>query len=390
MATPMPAARRATRIEPFQVMSILERAKALEAQGRDVIHMEVGEPRFPLPAALVEAARRAVAEESMGYTPSAGLPALRQAIATRYGERYGLDIDPARVLVTPGGSGALQLALGSVLDISDGVLVTDPGYPCHRHMAVMVGADVRTLPLDAGDAWRLDAAQVSAHWGESVRALLLASPANPTGAVVDVDSMRRIHARVRALGGVLIVDETYQGLVYEVEDHTALACGSDVAVVNSLSKYFGLTGWRLGWLVAPEGYAGVAERLAQNLYLAPPTLAQHVALAALGPELAGEFERRRALLRRRRDLLFQGLTELGFGMAAKPDGAFYLFASLPPRWGDGLRFARELLEREAVAVTPGSDFGSGACQGILRIAYTAEDARLREALVRLRRFLRAD
>jgi aspartate/methionine/tyrosine aminotransferase len=386
----MPLARRATRIEPFQVMSILERAKALEAQGRDVIHMEVGEPRFPLPEPLIEAARRAVAEEPMGYTPSAGLPGLRRALAARYGERYGLDIDPARILVTPGGSGALQLALASVLDVSDGVLVTDPGYPCHGHMAALVGADVRTLPLDAANAWRLDATQVAAHWGNSVRALLLASPANPTGAVIDADCMRQIHGRAKALGGMLIVDETYQGLVYDVEDHTALACGSDVAVVNSFSKYFGLTGWRLGWLVAPEGHEGVAERLAQNLYLAPSTLAQHVALTAMGPELAGEFERRHVLLRQRRDLLFRGLTELGFGLAAKPDGAFYLFASLPAGRGDGLRFARELLEREGVAVTPGSDFGTGACEGILRIAYTADDARLREALVRLRRFLGAD
>jgi aspartate/methionine/tyrosine aminotransferase len=383
----MSPARRAASIEPFQVMSILERAKALEAQGRDVIHMEVGEPRFPLPDALVEAARRAVAEESMGYTPSAGLPALRRAIAARYGERYGLDVDPARVLVTPGGSGALQLALGSALDVSDGVLVTDPGYPCHRHMASLVGAEVCTVPLDAADGWQLDESLVSAHWANAVRALMLASPANPTGAVIDPDSMRRIHAGVSARGGMLIVDETYQGLVYDAEDHTALACGNDVAVVNSFSKYFGLTGWRLGWLVAPEGHAAVAERLAQNLYLAPSTLAQHVALEALGHDLAGEFEQRRAVLRQRRDLMFDGLSDLGFGIATKPHGAFYLFASVPPGRCDGVRFARELLEREGVAVTPGSDFGSSACGSLLRFAYTAEDARLREALIRLQRFL---
>ncbi|MBK1631096.1 hypothetical protein CKO31_10150 [Thiohalocapsa halophila] len=383
-------ATRAGAVAPFQVMRILERAQALEAAGRDIIHLEVGEPRFPMPAPLLEAARSALASASMGYTPSPGLPALRQAIAGYYSHRYGVDLDPARVIVTPGGSGALQLALAAVLEVGDGVMVTDPGYPCHRHMAALTGAVVHALELDASKGWCPSASALAAQWRPEIRALMVTTPGNPTGAVIEPASMTALYATVRKRGAALIVDETYQGLVYDAQDATALACGEDgLFVVNSFSKYFGLTGWRVGWLVVPPGWSAVAERLAQNLYLAAPTLGQHVALAALAPEVLARLEQRREELRQRRDLLVQALPPAGFSLPAVPEGAFYLFTDLPFAAADALPFAEAVLEGAGVALTPGSDFGAGASAGMLRFAYTEPLPRLQSAVSRLREFVQA-
>jgi aspartate/methionine/tyrosine aminotransferase len=384
-----PAAR-ALAIEPFQVMRILERAKALEAQGRDIIHMEVGEPRFPVPELLLDAARRALAAESMGYTPSAGLPALRAAIAAYYATRYGIQVDPRRVIVTPGGSGALTLALALILQPGDGVLVTEPGYPCHRHIAAVVGARVQALPLDAGGGWLPNAELLVRHWRTGTRALLVTTPGNPTGVVMGGAVLGELHGAVRDRAAALIVDETYQGIVYGAEDVTALSRADDgLFVVNSFSKYFGLTGWRLGWAVVPSGWSAVAERLAQNLYLAPPTLAQHVALAALSPAMLAEFDRRRKVLRRRRDLLLAALPDLGFGVSVVPEGAFYVFSLLPAGAGDATSFAERLLEHAGVAVTPGVDFGGPDANKMLRFAYTEDTGRLATAIARFRSVLSA-
>jgi aspartate/methionine/tyrosine aminotransferase len=365
-------------------MSILARAKALEAQGRDVIHMEVGEPGFPMPEPLLAAARRALAAVSLGYTPSAGLPALREAVARHYAARYDIDLDPMRVLITPGGSGAVQLALASILETGDGVLVTEPGYPCHRHVATVVGARVDAMPVHAADGWRPTSALVAAHWRPATRVLMITTPGNPTGAVIGGATLAELYTAVRDRGGGLVVDETYQGLIYDAEDVTALACGDDgLFVVNSFSKYFGLTGWRLGWLVVPSGWTPVVERLAQNLYLAAPTLSQHLALAAFSDPVLRVLEARRQTLRRRRDLLLEALPRLGFGLPAVPDGAFYVFAALPQGVGDAAVFAEYLLDAAGVAVTPGADFGGADAAGMLRFAYTDEAARLRDALSRM-------
>jgi len=381
-------AKRAAGIAPFEVMRILGRAKALEAAGRDIVHMEVGEPRFPLPQPLHEAARRALATESMGYTPSAGLPALRRAIAKHYGARYGIDLDPGRVIVTTGGSGALQLALAAVLNVGGGAMVTEPGYPCHRHMAVVAGGIVHALALSAATGWRPTPAQVETQWRPGTQALMLTTPGNPTGAVLDTPALATIADAVRGRGAALIVDETYQGLVYDAEDATALACGADgIFVVNSFSKYFGLTGWRLGWLVVPPGWSGVVERLAQNLFLAPPTLGQHVALAAFEPAVQSILAGRCGVLRQRRDLLVNALRALGLPMPAVPQGAFYAYTGLPPGYQDASAFAAALLEVAGVAVTPGVDFGGAGAARMLRFAYTEDELRLREGLRRLREFL---
>lgn len=385
-----PAAR-AQAVAPFQVMAILGRAQALEAEGRDVIHLEVGEPRFPMPEPLLDAARRALGQESMGYTPSAGLPALRRAIAALYAGQYGVELEPGRIIVTPGGSGALQLALAAVLEVGDGVMVTEPGYPCHRHMAAVTGGVVHPLVLDGADAWCPTVQAVTAQWRSGTRALMVTSPGNPTGAVLAPAALAELYAAVRARAAALVVDETYQGLVYDAPDVTALGCGEDgVFVVNSFSKYFGLTGWRLGWLVVPPGWSPVVERLAQNLFLAAPTLAQHVALAAFAPEVRALLEGRRAELRRRRDLLVDALAPCGFRLDAVPQGAFYLYAALPPGAADAPAFAAALLEDAGVAVTPGADFGGPEAARRLRFAYTESLDRLETAVARLRAFMGAE
>lgn len=378
--------RRARRVAPFHVMRILERAKTLAAAGRDVIHMEVGEPDFPTPPLVLEAAHAALSARSMGYTPAAGLPELRQAIADYYRRRYGVALDPERVVVTPGGSGALQLALAAVVDVGDEVLMTDPGYPCNRHLVRLVGGRPVSLPVSVDAHYQLTPAQAEAHWSNAVRAVLLASPANPTGAVVSSAAMAELYRFVRARGAALIVDEIYQGLTYDVEDHSALARGDDnVFVVNSFSKYFGMTGWRLGWVVAPSRFAATLQRLAQNLYLAAPTPAQYAALAAFEPETLALLDHRRDLFRQRRDLLLDALRALGFRISSAPAGAFYLYAEIPAACPDAAALAERLLEERGVAVTPGLDFGTYRADRMIRFAYAADLERLREAVARIRR-----
>jgi aspartate/methionine/tyrosine aminotransferase len=383
-----PAAR-ADRVAPFQVMRILERAREREARGHDVIHMEIGEPDFPTPAPVLEAARRALTEQSLGYTPAAGLPRLRQAIARYYARRYGLDLDPERVFVTPGGSGALQLVLSAVIDVGDEVLTPDPGYPCIRHVVALLGGRASMVPAGAEDGFVPGIERLESRWTEQTRALLFATPANPTGAVVSRASVARLAELARERRAALIVDEIYQGLTYGVEDHTALSSGGgDVFVINSFSKYFGMTGWRLGWLVAPRSFCPVLHRLAQNLYLAAPTLPQHAALAALESETLELLDQRRDRLQTRRDLLVAGLRDLGFRVESAPAGAFYVYAGIPDGWDGAETLAEHLLTDADVAVTPGTDFGAWETDRRLRFSYTASRARIDCALNRIRRAIR--
>ncbi len=379
--------RRGRETAPFRVMAILARARELEAAGRSVIHLEVGESRFPTPGPVLAAAREALAAGRTGYTPAAGLPALREAIAERYRRRHGVALDPERVLVTPGASGALLLALALVADPGEGVLLTDPGYPCFRQLARVLGLEARSLPLAAEAGYRPAPAAVAAAWEPGIRALLLASPANPTGAVLDREGLRELAAVAEARGGWLVMDETYAGLAYDGPAPTALEVAPRALVAGSFSKYFGMTGWRVGWLVVPESMEGAAERLAQNLFLAAPTLAQHAALAALDPEVEPELERRREVLRRNRDRLAEGLRELGFELPELPGGAFYLYVGCGRLARDSEALARRLLEEAGVAVTPGTDFGEHRARERLRFAYTVSPEELDEALRRLRAFL---
>jgi aspartate/methionine/tyrosine aminotransferase len=378
---------RMERIRPFYVMQLLARARQLEAEGRSIIHMEVGEPDFDTPAPITRAGRQALAEGRTHYTPAAGLPELRRAIAAHYRSRYGRELEPERIVVTPGSSGALQLLVSVLLNPGDAVLLPDPGYPCNRHFVHLVGGVPVALPVGPESRYQPTAEAVAAAWTERTRMLLLGSPSNPTGTLLTPEELRAIHRVVQERDGVLIVDEVYQGLIYEGEGSTALAIADDLFVINSFSKYFGMTGWRLGWLVAPGGCVEPIERLAQNIFLSAPTPAQYAALAAFGAETEQILDQRRNEFRRRRDYLLPALEEIGFRIPVAPGGAFYLYGDCSGITGDSFRFATELLEQAGVAVTPGLDFGAHRPERHIRFAYTTSLENLQEGVRRIREYL---
>lgn len=373
-------------IAPFHVMDILARAQALQAAGHDIIHLEIGEPDFATPAPIVEAGVAALRAGHTHYTGALGLTALREAIAGFYATRWQAAVDPARVVVTPGASGALLLTLGLLAGPGDEVLMADPGYPCNRHFAQFCDARAVTVAVDSDSSFQLTLDLIERHATPATRAVLIASPSNPTGTAIASDELARIHNWCAAQGVALIVDEIYLALTYDGSEHSA-ACWDDVFVINSFSKYFLMTGWRLGWLIAPAWAMPDLERLAQNLFLAAATPAQHAALTAFSPVTLDELEARKAELRDRRDYLLPALRERGFAIPTQPQGAFYLYADCSAHTGDSFHFAQALLEQAGVATTPGLDFGLHQPQRYLRIAYTQPLPRLVEAIARLDRFL---
>ncbi|MDT8878912.1 aminotransferase class I/II-fold pyridoxal phosphate-dependent enzyme [Halomonas saccharevitans] len=378
---------RVARIAPFRVMSLLEIAQAREAAGHDVIHLEIGEPDFATPAPVVTAGRDALDAGQTRYTPAAGLPALREAIAGHYAEHFGAAVDPARILITPGASGALLLASQLLAGRGDRVLMADPNYPCNRHFMALAGAEVDAVPVGPESGWQLDAELVARHWQADTRLAMLATPSNPTGHMLDAGRLAAVADTVKARGGELLVDEIYQGLCYDLPPLSVAATTPDAFVVNSFSKYFGMTGWRLGWLLAPEAAVEPLIRLAQNVFLAASTPAQHAALAAFTPECREILEARRLELGRRRDALLAGLSRLGLAPSLPPQGAFYLWLDVSRVSDDSEAFCRALLEEENVAITPGTDFALAGGEHHVRIAFTTGEARLEEAVSRLERFL---
>jgi aspartate/methionine/tyrosine aminotransferase len=374
-------------IEPFYVMELLGRARELEAAGRSIVHMEIGEPDFTTPQPIIEAAQQALATGKTHYTPALGLPELRQAVANFYRERHGVAISPRRIIITPGASGALLLALGVLLNPGDEVLLADPGYPCNRHFVRFIEGKARAVAVGAESHYQLTASQLAAEWGERTVAAMLATPSNPTGTLIPEDELRAMNTLARERGGRLLVDEIYHGLVYGERTPSALALSDELFLINSFSKYFCMTGWRLGWLVVPEAYVSAVERLAQNLFIAAPTLAQHAALAAFTPETTAILEQRRLEFQHRRDYLLPALRELGFVIPLTPEGAFYLYADCSRFSEDSYAFAHTLLEEAGVAVTPGRDFGSNRANRHLRFAYTTTMEQLQEGVNRLRVFL---
>lgn len=382
-------ASRMDKIRPFYVMELLARAKELEAEGRSIIHMEVGEPDFSTPDPIIQAGKRALDAGQIHYTPATGIPELRKAIANDYQHRYGVAVDAARVLVTPGASGALQLVMSVLINPGEAVLMADPGYPCNRHFVQLVSGEPITLAVGAETGYQLTAKMVAKAWTDNTRAVMIASPSNPTGTLLDREELKAIHQVVTARGGTLIVDEIYQGLVYGSGGGTALAVADDLFIINSFSKYYGMTGWRLGWLVAPLHYMDAVERLAQNIFLSAPTPAQYAALAAFTDETQEIVEQRKAAFQQRRDFLLPALRNLGFDIPLNPQGAFYLYADCSAFTTDSDRFARELLEQEGVAVTPGRDFGDNQPERYLRFAYTTEIPKLEEGVNRIKRFIQA-
>jgi len=379
----MRTARRAAEIEPFEVMDVLTRAQALERAGRRVVHMEIGEPDFTAPQPVVEAGVRALREGRTAYTATLGLPALRETVAAHYGARFGERLPAERVVITAGASGGLLTLAALYVDAGDELLVPDPGYPGYRHFVRAFEGRAHALAVSAADNFQPTLALVRAAWGRRTKGLILGSPANPTGTLIERAELARIAEFIAERGGVLMVDEIYQGLTYGAEPWTALGLAGEVVVINSFSKYFCMTGWRLGWVVLPEHALRGFEKLAQHLFISAPAAAQHAACAAFSAEALAILEDRRAEFARRRDCLLSALKEAGLAVPAEPHGAFYIYADCGR---DARRFCLELLEREAVAATPGLDFGANGTAHHVRFAYTRPLAELEEAGERIRRF----
>jgi aspartate/methionine/tyrosine aminotransferase len=371
-------------IQPFHVMDLLRRARELESQGRDIIHMEVGEPDFPTPQPVIDAATRFLATGNVPYTPAMGLPQLRKAISRFYRKRFGAVVPAERIVVTPGASGALMLALAATTDPGSEWLLPDPSYPCNRHLVRSFEGVARALPVNADSHFQPTAEQVAQAWTSATRGLMVATPSNPTGTLLDAAELSALGEAVQARGGIMIVDEIYQGLTYGVESSTVLKDMDDVFVVNSFSKYFGMTGWRLGWLVAPAEYVRAVEKLAQHFFISASTPAQHAALAAFDPTTLAILEARRHEFAERRTTLLPALRDIGFTVASEPHGAFYIYADISAFAEDSEALAWRLLENTGVATTPGLDFGDNAPRKHLRIAYTTSKERLLEAAERLR------
>jgi aspartate/methionine/tyrosine aminotransferase len=388
----MRLAQRNQSIEPFYVMDVVraaaEQQTAWEAQGRRMIHLSVGEPDFIAPEPVVEAATRALRDGRTGYTLAPGLPALRERIAQHYAQVHGVTLDPARVFITAGASGALTLASLLLFNPGDEVLMPDPSYPCNKNFVAAAGARARMLPAPAAQRFQLTASEVEAAWTPQTAGVLLASPSNPTGTSIAPDELRRIADVVRTRGGVSIVDEIYLGLSYEAGyGHTALAAGDDIITVNSFSKYFQMTGWRLGWLVVPPALVAPLERMAGNLFICASSVAQQAALACFEPDTLAEYERRRAEFQRRRDLIVPGLEALGLRVPVRPDGAFYVYADCSAYSADSWDFCFEVMRDTGVVLVPGKDFGTAEPQRYFRLSYANSIANLQEALARLRGYL---
>ncbi|HEX2830643.1 MAG TPA: pyridoxal phosphate-dependent aminotransferase [Burkholderiales bacterium] len=386
---PHPLARRMSAIEPFHVMEILARAKALEAEGRSIVHMEVGEPDFPTPRPICEAGIRALEQGALYYTPALGLRELRERIAGFYRSRYGVDVPPERVIVTSGSSAALLLALGVLVDPDTQVLLADPGYPANRHFVRMFDGEPVNVPVGPDSNYQMTPALLERYWGSRTAAALVATPSNPTGTVIAPDDIRDMAQIARRGNGALLVDEIYHGLVYDGETRSALEASDEVFVINSFSKYFNMTGWRLGWIVAPEAYVREIDRLAQNAYLSAPAPAQYAALVAFEPGTLAILDERREAFRARRDYLVPALRKLGFVIPQTPQGAFYVYANCSALTSDSHRFALDLLENAGVAITPGIDFGTHRASEHVRFAYTNSIERLEEGVRRISGFLKA-
>jgi aspartate/methionine/tyrosine aminotransferase len=383
-----PYAKRLQEIQPFKVMKLLARANQLQAEGHQVVHMEVGEPDFATPRPIVEAGVAALQGGKTKYTSAQGIPALREAISRHYEIEYGVQVDPGRIFVTAGGSGALLLASALLLNPGEGLLMSDPGYPCNRHFLKAFCGEGQLVPVTSAEHYQLTAPLVNDYWQPSTRGVLLASPANPTGAIIDPQVLAAIATLVQQRRGHLLVDEIYHGLTYDhTRPLTVLATDPEAFVLNSFSKYFGMTGWRLGWLIVPDSAVSDIEKLAQNLFICPSSIAQEAALSAFTAPAREIMEQQREAFRARRNFLVPALQELGFGVPNMPQGAFYVYASLPAGFTDSEGFCDQLLERYHVAVTPGTDFGFHMANQHVRFSYAQHLDILAEGVDRLRRAL---
>ncbi|MEB0058771.1 pyridoxal phosphate-dependent aminotransferase [Variovorax sp. LG9.2] len=389
---------RAERIEPFYVMEVAKAASALAREvahtDRPMIFLNIGEPDFTAPPLVQEAAARAIHDGTTQYTQATGLDALRERISGWYTERFGVDVPARRIVVTAGASAALQLACLALIEAGDEILLPDPSYPCNRHFVSAADGQAVLVPTTATERFQLTADKVESHWTDKTRGVLLASPSNPTGTSIAPDELRRIHEVVTRRGGITLIDEIYLGLSYDAKfGQTALAIDDQVISINSFSKYFNMTGWRLGWLVVPDALVPVIERLAQNLFICASTVSQYAALACFEAESIAEYERRRAEFKARRDWFIPQLDALGLTVPVMPDGAFYAWAdctSFAQKLGiDGSwDFAFETMKRAHVAVTPGRDFGTAETSRFVRFSTASSMEHLQEAVQRLKALAR--
>ncbi len=382
-------------IQPFHVMALLGEARKLQQQGRDIIHLEVGEPDFNTPQPIIDAGIAALQQGDIHYTPSLGLMALRQAIAADYQQRFQVALSASRVVITPGASGALLLIIGALIGADDSVMLADPGYPCNQNFVRFVDGQIQAIAVDEYTAYQLTAEIIEQNWQSNTKVVLIASPANPTGTLVSAEEMAKIIELVKARGAYLIVDEIYQGLVYDIEASTALQIAQNnsqsnehLIIINSFSKYFQMTGWRMGWCIVPEHLLQACDHLAQNLFLAAPTTAQRAALAAFEPQTFEILEQRRRIFQERRDFLYPELKVLGFKLPVKPQGAFYFYCDCSELTENSMRFTQQLLQQSGIAITPGIDFGKNHPERFVRFAYTRDIPVLEQAVERLDKFLK--
>lgn len=380
----MKFANRIETITSFKVMDILAAAVALQEQGIDVIRMEVGEPTFPTPAPIVEAAQKAIANGDTKYTSAAGIDELRESIAHLYWRRYGVRVNSERVMVTTGSSAALGMVCELLLNPGDGLLLSDPGYACNPNFVRRLDAEPQFVPVHPENNFQLTVPLAEQHWQANTAGILVASPNNPTGEMITAANISGLHQLTQRHSGALIVDEIYHGLTYgDMDEVSALKVSDDIFVINSFSKYFGMTGWRLGWVVVPEEAIAAINRLAQNFYISSPTISQHAALAAFEPATLAILESRREEFQRRRDFLVAGLRALGFVIHHVPSGAFYVYADISKFSDDSEAFCWHMLRKHGVAMTPGTDFGINNANHYVRFTYTETMPRLEIALQRL-------
>ena len=393
----MRIAQRAERIEPFYVMEVAKAAanmaKEFAHTAKPMIFLNIGEPDLTAPPLVQAAAAKAISDGRTQYTQALGLPELREKISTWYTSRFNVKIASSRIVLTAGASAALQLACLALIEAGDEILMPDPSYPCNRHFVSAAEGRAVLIPTTAEERFQLTCAKVEAAWGERTRGVLLASPSNPTGTSIAPGELQRIAEYVASQNGITMVDEIYLGLSYEEQfGHTALEMphelSQNIISINSFSKYFNMTGWRLGWLVVPEPLVPVIERIAQNLFICPSTIAQHAALACFEPDSLAEYERRRSEFKARRDYFIPELNRLGLRVPVMPDGAFYAYADcskIAAQWGleGSWDFAFELMKRAHLAVTPGRDFGHAEPEKFVRFSTASSMAQLKEAVARL-------
>ena len=368
-------------------MGILARCKEMELQGRDVIHMEIGEPDFSTPQPIIDAGIVALENNLTHYTAALGLAELRAGVSEYYKKKFSVNVKSEQVVITPGASGALQLILSYVLHDNERLMVCDPTYPCNRNVAKLSGGDVLAVPVDGETEFQLNAQLVAENWHDDIAAVLVASPSNPTGTVCSQNQLLEIADFLATKNRLLIVDEIYQGLTYGIESETVAGLRDNIFVLNSFSKYFGMTGWRVGWAVAPISCMSDLDAIAQNTYLATSTIAQHAALAAFSDQAMLILERRRNLFQQRRDLLCESLAKLDVTVPVIPQGAFYVYADISKYSQDSFSFCKQLLEEKAVAITPGCDFGDANANHYVRFAYTTSEERIHVGMQRLKQFL---